>query len=38
MPGAVGAGTFWTQSVQWANNNGADTDAILKAIDDDWPN
>lgn len=37
MPGAVGAGTFWTQSVQWANNNGADTDAILKAIDDSWP-
>jgi len=37
MPGAVGAGTFWTQTVQWANNNGADTDAILKAIEDSWP-
>lgn len=37
MPGAVGAGTFWTQSVDWVNNNGADTDAVLKAIDDSWP-
>jgi alpha-glucoside transport system substrate-binding protein len=37
MPGAVGAGTFWTQSVQWVNNGGANTDAVLKAIDDSWP-
>ncbi len=37
MPAAVGAGTFWTKSVEWANNNGANTDAILKAIDDSWP-
>jgi alpha-glucoside transport system substrate-binding protein len=37
MPGAVGAGTFWTDSVKWVNDNGADTDAILKAIDDSWP-
>lgn len=37
MPGAVGAGTFWTKSVEWVNNNGANTDAILKAIDDSWP-
>ncbi len=37
MPAAVGSGTFWTQAVTWANNNGADTDAILKAIDDSWP-
>jgi alpha-glucoside transport system substrate-binding protein len=37
MPGAVGAGTFWTQSVTWANSNGTDTDAVLKAIDDSWP-
>lgn len=37
MPGKVGAGTFWTQSVQWANNGGTNTDAVLKAIDDSWP-
>jgi alpha-glucoside transport system substrate-binding protein len=37
MPGKVGAGTFWTQSVQWANSGGTNTDAVLKAIDDSWP-
>jgi alpha-glucoside transport system substrate-binding protein len=37
MPGAVGAGTFWTQSVSWANSNGTNTDAVLKAIDASWP-
>jgi alpha-glucoside transport system substrate-binding protein len=37
MPGAVGAGTFWTQSVTWVQNGGANTDAVLKAIDDSWP-
>jgi alpha-glucoside transport system substrate-binding protein len=37
MPGAVGAGSFWTQSVDWVNNNGTNTDAVLKAIDDSWP-
>jgi alpha-glucoside transport system substrate-binding protein len=37
MPGAVGAGTFWTKSVDWVNNNGTNTDAVLKAIDDSWP-
>lgn len=37
MPASVGAGTFWTQTVEWANNNGANTDAILQAIDDSWP-
>lgn len=37
MPGAVGAGTFWTKSVEWVNGNGANLDAILKAIDDSWP-
>ena len=37
MPAAVGAGTFWTKAVEWVNNGGADTDAILKAIDDSWP-
>ena len=37
MPGAVGAGTFWTEMVDWVNNNGTNTDAVLKAIDDSWP-
>jgi alpha-glucoside transport system substrate-binding protein len=37
MPGKVGAGTFWTQAVQWANAGGTNTDAVLKAIDDSWP-
>ncbi len=37
MPAAVGAGTFWTKSVDWVNNNGKNTDTILKAIDDSWP-
>ncbi len=37
MPAKVGAGTFWTKMDEWVNNNGANTDAILKAIDDSWP-
>ena len=37
MPGAVGAGTFWTKSDDWVNNNGQNTDATLKAIDASWP-
>ena len=37
MPAKVGAGTFWTKMDDWANANGADTDAVLKAIDDSWP-
>jgi alpha-glucoside transport system substrate-binding protein len=37
MPAKVGAGTFWTKMDDWANNNGADTDAVLKAINDSWP-
>jgi alpha-glucoside transport system substrate-binding protein len=37
MPAAVGSGTFWTQAVDWVNNNGKNTDAVLKAIDDSWP-
>jgi len=37
MPGSVGAGTFWTQMVDWTSNNGTNTDAVLKAIDDSWP-
>jgi alpha-glucoside transport system substrate-binding protein len=37
MPGAVGAGTFWTKSDDWVQHNGQNTDATLKAIDDSWP-
>jgi alpha-glucoside transport system substrate-binding protein len=37
MPASVGAGTFWSKAVEWINNNGADTEAILQAIDDSWP-
>ena len=37
MPGQVGAGTFWTETDDWANNGGTNTDAVLKAIDDSWP-
>jgi hypothetical protein len=37
MPPEVGAGTFWTKSVDWINANGANTDQILKDIDASWP-
>jgi alpha-glucoside transport system substrate-binding protein len=37
MPPSVGGGSFWTQISDWATNNGTNTDAVLKAIDDSWP-
>jgi alpha-glucoside transport system substrate-binding protein len=37
MPAAVGAGSFWTEADDWANNNGSNTDAVLQAIDASWP-
>ena len=37
MPPAVGQGSFWTGIVDWANTNGTNTDAVLQAIDDSWP-
>jgi alpha-glucoside transport system substrate-binding protein len=37
MPPSVGGGSFWTQISDWANNNGSNTDAVLKAIDESWP-
>ena len=37
MPPAVGQGSFWTGISDWANSNGSNTDAVLKAIDDSWP-
>ena len=35
MPGAVGAGTFWTGVVDYIN--GGDLDTILADIDASWP-
>jgi alpha-glucoside transport system substrate-binding protein len=35
MPGAVGAGSFWTGIVDYVG--GGDLDTILKTIDDSWP-
>src|SRR5690606_12472049 len=35
MPGAVGAGSFWTGIVDWIN--GTPTDEVLKQIDTGWP-
>jgi alpha-glucoside transport system substrate-binding protein len=35
MPGAVGAGSFWTGIVDWAS--GEDLDGVLQAIDASWP-
>lgn len=35
MPGAVGAGTFWTGMVDWIN--GTDTDTVLEQIEAGWP-
>jgi alpha-glucoside transport system substrate-binding protein len=37
MPPAVGAGSFWTESVNWINANGANTDQVLTNIDASWP-
>ena len=35
MPGAVGAGSFWTGVTDYIN--GADLDTVLQAIDASWP-
>lgn len=37
MPPSVGQGSFWTGISDWANSNGTNTDAVLKAIDESWP-
>lgn len=36
MPGAVGAGTFWTEITKWVTGE-SDTDGFLKAVEDSWP-
>ena len=35
MPGAVGAGTFWTEATKWIT--GESTDDMLKNIEASWP-
>jgi alpha-glucoside transport system substrate-binding protein len=35
MPGAVGAGSFWSGMVDWVSGKSVDT--VLKAIDSSWP-
>ena len=37
MPPAVGSGAFWTESVAWVNENGANLDQHLANIDAAWP-
>ena len=36
MPGPVGAGTFWSEMVEWVVGN-ATTDEALQTIEDSWP-
>lgn len=36
MPGAVGAGSFWTEMTAWVNGE-TELDAALQAIEDSWP-
>lgn len=36
MPGAVGAGAFWTEMVRWINEE-TDLEGALSAIEDSWP-
>ncbi|MFW5801099.1 MAG: ABC transporter substrate-binding protein [Spirochaeta sp.] len=35
MPGSVGAGSFWSEIVNWIN--GKDLDDVLNDIDESWP-
>lgn len=37
MPGAVGAGTFWSLMTDYVNNPNADLTAVLNGIDNSWP-
>ncbi len=38
MPGAVGAGAFWTEMVNYIQRGGEDLDTALANIDEAWPN
>jgi alpha-glucoside transport system substrate-binding protein len=37
MPGAVGAGSFWTEMVNYVQRGGDDLDTALSNIDASWP-
>jgi len=37
MPGAVGAGTFWTEITAFVNDEGANLDNLLNNIDNSYP-
>jgi len=37
MPGAVGAGSFWTEMVNYIQRGGEDLDTALQNIDESWP-
>jgi len=37
MPGAVGAGSFWTEAVNYIQRGGEDLDTMLSNIDASWP-
>ena len=37
MPGAVGAGSFWTGMTDYVNDPRANIDAVLNSIDASWP-
>ncbi|OQX28523.1 MAG: ABC transporter substrate-binding protein [Spirochaeta sp. LUC14_002_19_P3] len=37
MPGAVGAGTFWSEITAYVNDEGANLDQLLNNIDKSWP-
>lgn len=37
MPGAVGAGSFWTGMVDYVSANGENLDEVMATIDNSWP-
>ena len=37
MPGAVGAGSFWTGMVDYVSANGENLDEVMQTIDSAWP-
>ncbi len=37
MPGAVGAGSFWTGMVDYVNAEGENLDEVMQTIDGSWP-
>lgn len=37
MPAEVGAGTFWSEMVNWVAADGTNTEEIFQRIEDSWP-